>query len=86
MVLVSVFAFSVTTLAQNNQFQLAPKEKLAKFYKAQFKRFYDSIPVDISQKYATTIAKIDQKIEDENIKEKFKLALRFLLKVKMSGL
>jgi hypothetical protein len=67
LVLVVGFAFSVVTSAQNNQFQLAPKEKLAKFYEAQFKRFYDSIPTDVSQKHAVTIAKIDQKIEDENI-------------------
>lgn len=64
-----MFAFSVAALAQNNQFQLAPKEKLAKFYEAQFKYFYDSIPADIVQKHAATIAKIDQKIEDEKIAE-----------------
>lgn len=65
--LVAVFAFSVATLAQNNKFQLAPKEKLTKFYEAQFKHFSDLIPADIAQKHAATIIKVDQKIESENI-------------------
>lgn len=67
MVLVIMFTFSMATSAQNNQFQLAPKEKLAKSHEAQFKRFYDSVPADILQKYATTIAKVDKKIKDEKL-------------------
>lgn len=67
LVLVAVSTFSLVTSAQNNKFQLAPKEKLTEFYEAQFKHFYNLIPADIMQKHAATIAKIDQKIEDENI-------------------
>lgn len=65
--LVAVFAFSMVALAQNNQFQIAPEEKLTKYYEAQFKHFYASVPLEISQKHAATIAKIDKKIANEKI-------------------
>jgi hypothetical protein len=63
----AAFLFSASVLASNNQFKPAPKERLAEFYEAQFQRFYDSIPLEISRKHAATIAKVDKKITSENM-------------------
>ena len=65
--LVIVFTFSMGALAQNNQFKPAPKKQLTKFYEAQSKHFYDSVPSDILQKHTTTIDKADKKIASENV-------------------
>lgn len=65
--LFTVIMLSASVFAENNQFKPAPKEKLAKFYEAEFQRFYDFMPSEISQKHAATIAKVDKKIESENI-------------------
>ncbi len=65
--LIAVFAFSVAVMAQNDQFKPAPEEQLTKFYEAQSKHFYGSIPSDVSRKHAATIAKVDKKIANENI-------------------
>lgn len=62
-----MLTFSVVALAQDTQFQLAAKEKLAKSYEAQFKRFYDRVPADVLQKHATIIARVDEKIKNEKI-------------------
>lgn len=64
---IAVLALSITALAQDTQFQLAPKEKLAQFHEAQFERFHDSVPADVLQKHGATIAKVDKKIKDEKL-------------------
>lgn len=64
---VAALTISVVASAQDSQFQLASKEKLVKFHEAQFERFYDRVPVDVLQKHAATIAKIDEKIKNEKL-------------------
>ncbi len=67
LVLVTMLMFSIIVSARDNQFQLAPKEKLTQFYEAQLERFYNHVPTDVLQKHAATIAKVDKKIKDERI-------------------
>lgn len=66
-VLVTILTFSMAVSAQNDQFQLAPKEQLQKFYAMQFKYFYDSIPADIFQKYSTTISRVDEMLVNNDM-------------------